>query len=89
MKTRKRPAPPQNGPSRNDTDGKYFTAPWRHDRHEPLTPEDRADIDLLISAAERGFRLAVRCTRCGSWLVAMSSVRAHMGPVCRAKVVGD
>ena len=25
------------------------------------------------------------CTRCNQWLVAPSSVRRHMGPVCRAK----
>jgi Family of unknown function (DUF6011) len=66
-----------------------FTAPWRHDPHEPLTAEDRDDIDLLIAAAERGFRLATRCSRCNQWLVAPSSVRAHMGPVCRARVGGD
>jgi hypothetical protein len=62
-----------------------FTAPWRQDWHEPVTAEDRADIDVLIAAAQRGFRLATRCTRCNQWLVAPSSVRAHLGPVCRAK----
>ena len=64
-------------------------APWRRDPHEPLTAEDRADLNVLIAAAERGFRLATRCTRCGKWLVAPSSVRAHLGPVCRGKVVRD
>ena len=62
-----------------------FTAPWHHDLHEPLTAQDRADIDVLIAAAERGFRLATRCIRCDQWLVAPSSIRAHMGAVCRAK----
>lgn len=62
-----------------------FTLPWHQHRHEPLTPEDRADIDVLVAAAERGFRLATRCLRCNQWLVAPSSVRAHLGPVCRAK----
>ncbi len=61
-------------------------APWRHDPHEPPSEEDRADLDVWVAAAERGFRLATRCTRCGQWVVAPSSVRAHMGPVCRAKV---
>jgi hypothetical protein len=56
-------------------------------RHEPLTREDRDDFDLLVAAAERGFRLATRCIRCNQWLVAPSSVRAHIGPVCRAKAV--
>lgn len=66
-----------------------FTAPWGRDPHEPLTPEDRADIDVLVAAAERGFRLATRCLRCNQWLVAPSSVRTHLGPVCRAKASGQ
>lgn len=56
-------------------------------RHEPLDAEDRADLAVLHAAAERGYRLAVQCTRCGQWLVAATSVRAHIGPVCRTKAV--
>ncbi|MFC5332872.1 DUF6011 domain-containing protein [Mycobacterium branderi] len=89
MKTRKRPAPPQNRPSRNNTSDMQFTVPWHQEPHEPLTPEDRADIDVLIAAAERGFRLATRCTRCNQWLVAPVSVRTHLGPVCRSKIGGQ
>ncbi len=38
---------------------------------------------LLASALRSGaFRLAVQCTACGTWLVAESSVRRHLGPVC-------
>jgi hypothetical protein len=88
LKTRKRPTPRQNRPIRNNSSAAEFTAPWRHDPHEPLTAEDRADLDVLNAAAERGFSLATRCLRCNQWLVAPSSVRAHMGPVCRAKVAG-
>ncbi|MDC9015123.1 DUF6011 domain-containing protein [Mycobacterium marinum] len=66
-----------------------FSAPWRQDRSEPLTADDRADIAILNAAAERGFRLAVRCTRCHQWLVAPSSVRRHLGPVCAQKVAAD
>lgn len=62
-------------------------APWEQDWNEPLTADDRADFDVLIAAAERGFRLAVRCTRCGQWLVARKSVAAHIGPVCATKAV--
>ncbi|KAA1243634.1 hypothetical protein F0Q45_25495 [Mycobacterium simiae] len=58
-------------------------------RHDPLTAEDRADLDVLIAAAERGYRLATRCLRCGQWLVAPSSVRRHLGPVCAAKAAAD
>jgi hypothetical protein len=76
----------QSPDSRSATD---FTAPWNHDPHEPPTAEDRADLDVLIAAAERGFRLATRCIRCNQWLVAPSSVRAHMGPVCREKAVAE
>lgn len=56
-------------------------------RHEPLDAETRAEIDLLVKAAEMGFRLATRCTRCNQWLVAPSSVRRHMGAVCAVKSV--
>lgn len=82
---RKGPARHSQPSPGNTTNADQFTARWHHDRHEPLTVEDRADLDVLIAAAERGFRLATRCIRCGQWLVAPSSVRAHMGAVCRAK----
>lgn len=55
-------------------------------RHEPLTAEDRADIDVIVAAAERGFRLAVRCTACGHWISNPTSVRRHLGPRCAARM---
>jgi hypothetical protein len=58
-------------------------------RSEPQTAEDRADFEVIRQAAERGFRVAVRCLRCNQWLVAPSSVRAHLGPVCRAKAANS
>jgi len=54
----------------------------RPDRTELLTFEDRADIDVLVAAAERGFRLAVQCTACGQWLTNRKSVGRHLGPKC-------
>lgn len=44
----------------------------------------RDPADKLLAAALRGgaLRLAVPCSRCGTWLVAPSSVRRHLGPVC-------
>lgn len=51
----------------------------------PLTPEDRADMDVVIAAVERGFRIAVQCRSCGRWLVEKESVRYQLGPTCRAK----
>jgi hypothetical protein len=86
MKTRESPAGKSGATSTTPNPTIQFTAPRRHAPHEPLTAEDRADLDVLIAAAERGFRLATRCTRCNQWLVAPSSVRAHLGPVCRERV---
>lgn len=44
----------------------------------------RNPAEKLLAAALAGgnFRLAVQCTRCGTWLVAPTSVRRHLGPVC-------
>ena len=54
--------------------------------HEPVTAEDRREAALLDEAAQLGFRLATRCTRCNQWVVNSKSVSAHMGPVCRARM---
>lgn len=43
---------------------------------------DHADKILMAALADGHFRLAVQCSRCGTWLVAPSSVRRHLGPVC-------
>lgn len=90
MKT-KRNGPANNGavPRDLNTSDTEFTCLLGLQRHEPLTPEDRADLDLIIAAAERGFRLATRCTACGSWISNPKSVRAHMGPVCRSRSVAE
>ncbi|MGV9331059.1 DUF6011 domain-containing protein [Nocardia sp. NPDC003726] len=48
--------------------------------------EDRLDAAVLAAARERGFRLAVRCTRCNQWVVAAKSVALHLGPTCRRKI---
>jgi hypothetical protein len=50
--------------------------------HEPLDAETRAEIDLLIKAAEMGYRLATRCTACGVWISAPISLKRH-GPCLR------
>jgi hypothetical protein len=85
----KRKCRPTSGaaPTTGQVDSAEHIAPWRQDWNEPLTAEDRADLEVLIAAAERGFRLATRCTRCGQWLVAPSSVRQHLGPVCAKRLV--
>jgi hypothetical protein len=58
------------------------------DFNEPLTPEDRADMDAVIAAVERGFKIAVPCRACGRWLVAAESVRHRLGKRCRERVAG-
>ena len=83
MSQTKRPAPPQDRPPQNTTSAYEFTAA----RHEPVTADDRHEQKVLAEAAELGYRLAVQCRCCGSWLVADRSVREFIGPVCRAKAV--
>ena len=62
---------------------------WNSDKsrswHEPVTAEDRREAALLAEAAQLGYRLATRCTRCNQWVVNAKSVAAHMGPKCRAR----
>jgi hypothetical protein len=89
MTQRRGPAATGRDTSTSTNAERYFTPAWRQDWHDPLTVEDRADLAVLTAAAQRGFRLATRCTRCGQWLVAPTSVRAHLGPVCRVKVAAD
>ena len=60
-------------------------------RTEPLTAEDRADFD---EQSIRSGRTRISARNPVHPLRAMagcelSSVRAHMGPVCRAKANGD
>ncbi|MGC5246434.1 DUF6011 domain-containing protein [Gordonia sp. DT219] len=50
--------------------------------------DDREETKFIAEAHERGYRLAVRCTVCGHWLVQADSVAAHVGPQCRGKAVG-
>ena len=35
------------------------------------------------------FRLAVKCRRCGRWLVSGASKRRHYGPVCALKAARE
>jgi hypothetical protein len=55
-------------------------------RIEAPTAEDRREAQVLADAAELGYRLAVQCRCCGSWLVADRSVRKFIGPVCAKRV---
>ncbi|WP_413783407.1 DUF6011 domain-containing protein [Mycolicibacterium obuense] len=91
MSQRKRPVPPQNRPSRNTTSDAKSTVLHKlfgHAPHDPITPEDREDLDVIVAAVERGFRIAVRCRICGHWLSNPRSVSAFLGPRCASKAVG-
>ena len=44
---------------------------------------DNADLWARLFDGE--FRLAVRCSRCGRWLVASASKQAGIGPHCAAQ----
>ncbi|HCS59067.1 MAG TPA: hypothetical protein DIW80_19485 [Gordonia polyisoprenivorans] len=52
---------------------------------EPLTADEKYEASVVAAVVELGYRPAVQCIRCGSWLVAAKSVALHCGPVCRAK----
>lgn len=59
-------------------------------KHETEFDYDRrvvAQVDWSIWRAifNGEFRLAVQCDRCGRWLTAGASKRAHRGPRCAAK----
>lgn len=90
MTKSRKPAPPQRRPSRKNTradDSSRIHRP--EDGHQAPTREDRLDAQVIADAKARGYRIAVRCTRCNQWVVADASVAAHMGPVCRSKVVAE
>jgi hypothetical protein len=87
--TTKENRPAGNGAAHTTPDAMQSIVPWRQDWNEPLTAEDRADFEVLIAAAERGFRLATRCLDCGHFLVNPRSVAAHRGPRCRARAVAE
>ncbi|RFZ42688.1 hypothetical protein MSS4_04653 [Mycobacterium marinum] len=88
MNSKMSPGSEAGAPSTTPIADTELTA-WHQGWSEPLTADDRADIAVLNAAAERGFRLAVRCTRCRQWLVAETSVRRRLGPVCVSKAAAQ
>jgi hypothetical protein len=91
VRKQKRPAPAQEyRPSPDTIDyGDNLNRLLGLQRTEPLTRDDREDIELLIRAAERGFRLSTSCVDCGHPISLPSSVRRHRGPKCHAKAVTE
>ncbi|MCB1265047.1 MAG: hypothetical protein KDB56_10750 [Mycobacterium sp.] len=85
-RTRKRPAVSDRATSTTTTLHPESSLHHRQDGYSAPTPDDRLDAEVIDAAKARGFAIAVRCTRCGQWVVAAKSVAAHLGPVCRAKL---
>lgn len=54
-------------------------------RVEPLDAEDRRIAALLAELYDAGYRIAVQCRTCGSWLAHPESVARHQGPKCAAR----
>lgn len=89
MSQRKRPAPSQSRPPRNNTTAVESSRLHRpQDGYAAPSPEDRADAEFLAEAKQRGYRLALACLDCGHPIVAAASLRRHRGPRCAARVVG-
>ncbi|WOC12612.1 DUF6011 domain-containing protein [Gordonia sp. MP11Mi] len=68
---------------RDNLESTALTPSWVFD------PDERQFHELEAKVREAGFRLAVRCRVCGSWLVADRSRTEHIGPVCRGRVSVD
>ncbi|MBX7431120.1 hypothetical protein JDV09_03195 [Mycobacterium sp. Y57] len=79
--TRKRPA--GNRPSPHRTNGYVQHNP--DERHQPLTPAERREKELLAEVKAMGYRISVNCRACGHPLVAAESVARFLGPVCHAR----
>lgn len=57
-----------------------------HDRRtEVLDAEERRISALLTELYDAGYRVAVQCRTCGSWLAHPQSVARHQGPVCASR----
>lgn len=84
----------KNSPSGGNAGAALETSNWikdylQHTRIEPLTADERREVELVAAVAELGYRPAIQCRVCGAWLVAAKSVARHIGPRCAAKAVTD
>lgn len=87
MSPRKRPAPTDRPSPKHRTNG------YPNDSGLPSELEvDQAvvgDASIWEALFNGQFRLAVQCDACGRWLTAGASKRAHRGPRCAARAVGE
>ena len=87
MGRRKRPAPRQESqpiPNRTNIASLPLNPPA--DGYQPVAAEDRREAELLAELSARGYRVAVKCRRCGTWCTAERSVSEHLGSYCRTVV---
>ena len=86
MTRRKSPAPPQRRALPNLTNSVSLPLNPAEDGYQPVDAADRRESELLAELAARGYRVAVKCRRCGTWCTAERSVSEHLGSYCRTVV---
>lgn len=82
MSRRKRPAPPQNRPSRNHTNYAQSSGDYRH---QAPTAEDRAVQLALDVLRQHGYGIAMRCLDCQHPITSAASLARMRGPRCEAR----
>jgi hypothetical protein len=84
MTKRRRPAPPQDRPTpQQSSTAPNSTRPHRpEDGYAAPTAEDRYEARLLAQVHALGYVVSVRCRVCNHPLTAPKSVALHIGPRC-------
>lgn len=54
-------------------------------RVDVLDAQERREAALIAELYDLGYRVAVQCRSCGSWLAHPQSVARHQGPVCASR----
>lgn len=88
MSQRKRPAPPQDRPSRNTTNGTDSSLYRRQDGYSAPSVEDRAVAQAIDVLREHGYGIAARCLDCRHPITSAVSLARMRGPRCAARA-GD
>ncbi|WP_370332602.1 DUF6011 domain-containing protein [Mycolicibacterium hippocampi] len=89
MARSRKPAPPQDRPSRNTTNVAQSTATDGSESDFDRKIVDRVDESLWQALFDGHFRLGVKCERCGRWLYDGRSKKRGLGAHCAAKAVGE
>ena len=83
MSQRKRPAPPQDRPSRNHSpNATKSTAHRSEDGYAAPTAEDRAVAQAIDVLREHGYGIAMRCLDCRRPITSQASLARMRGPRC-------